>query len=170
MKKKIGVLATIVTTLLLGYGLTAMSLASSDAKVELLASSFQDAEEVDAPVPAEVPTEAQAESPSVVDEGVVIDEPAPEVVLSDPCCPVCCVSCCCCPPPPPTPTIFCLVDPCGCTHQACMNVPACCAGEQPVITWRSGIFGRQIAKLCWTCCGHRSKVVITCLGKVRVRY
>ena len=162
MKKKIGVLATLVTTLLLAYGLTAMSLASSDAKVDLSAFSFQDAEEVDAPVPAD--------SPSVVEEGAAMDEPMPEVVLGDPCCPVCCVSCCCCPPPPPTPTVFCLVDPCGCSHQACINVPACCACEQPVISWRSGIFGRQIANLCWTCCGHRSKVVITCRGKVRVRY
>lgn len=73
----------------------------------------------------------------------------------------------CCPPP--VPTEFCLTDPCGCTHEACIEVPACCCGEQPCIKWRNGILGRQIATLCWECCDFEAKVIITRKGKVRVR-
>ncbi len=85
----------------------------------------------------------------------------------------CCVSCgcvtCCCPPPP-VKTVICLDEPCGCcTHEICVTVPGCCAGHSPTVSWRHGILGRKIATLCWPCCNHRVKVVITAFGKVRVR-
>lgn len=83
-----------------------------------------------------------------------------------------CSSCCntpCCCPPPCVPMKICLVDPCGCPYEACVKVPACCVGQAPQVSWRNGIFGRQIATLCWSCCDHESKVVITGSGKVRVR-
>lgn len=110
------------------------------------------------------------ETPSVMSQEIIVAQPMmmDQPVASD-CCPTCCNSCCCCPPPAPTPTTFCLVDPCGCSHQACINVPACCAGQQPNVCWRSGIFGRQIATVTWDCCGHSVKVIVTCRGKVRVR-
>ncbi len=82
------------------------------------------------------------------------------------CCQVCCMPC----PPPPVEMTFCLQDPCNCcVYEACVCVPACCAGEQPCVTWKQGILGRQIATLCWQCCGHEAKVVVTKHGKVRVR-
>jgi hypothetical protein len=110
------------------------------------------------------------ETPSVMSEGVIVAQPMmiDQPIISD-CCPTCCCSSCCCPPPAPSPTTFCLVDPCGCSHQACINVPACCAGQQPTVCWRSGFLRRQIATVTWDCCGHSVKVVITCRGKVRVR-
>ena len=143
------------------------------------------------PVPADTPTEADipaaaqnetatepapatempamempiSETPSVMTEEIILAQP---LVVSD-YCSVCCCDCCCCPPAAPTPMTFCLVDPCGCSHQACINVPACCAGEQPVICWRKGFLRRQIATLTWTCCGHEVEVVVTCRGKVKVR-
>jgi hypothetical protein len=67
------------------------------------------------------------------------------------------------------PTVFCLQDPCGGSHEACVDVPACCGGEQPCVTWRQGAGKRQIAKLCWERCDHKVKVIITRKGKVRVR-
>ena len=108
----------------------------------------------------------------------VIEQPAIEqpvmeqLVMAAPmvdCCQTCCVTPCCCCPPPPAPMIFCLVDPCGCTHEACINVPACCGDTQPCITWSKGLFGRQFATLCWTCCNHRVEVLVTRRGEVRVR-
>lgn len=86
---------------------------------------------------------------------------------------VCCQQCtrkkCRCPKPAPIEIEFCLVDPCGCSHQACVSVPACCLGEQPEISWRDGVGSRQIATLCWRCCDHQVKVVVNGRGKVRVR-
>jgi hypothetical protein len=172
MKMMIGALAALV----LACGLTAMSVADSDANVGKHFMILQETEQVEAPVPVEAPVQVEApqpgelpvDSPSVLTDGVVIDQPVPEAAFESQCCPVSCVPCCC-PPPAPTPTVFCLVDPCGCSHQACIRVPACCAGEQPVISWRKGIFRRQIATLCWSCCGHKAKVIVTCCGKVRVR-
>ena len=118
-------------------------------------------------VPAEpVPAEAMSvvDTPSVISGEIMMAQPA----MSS-CCSVCCCTCCCCPPPPPTPTVICLVDPCGCSHQVCVNVPACCAGEQPSICWRRGFLKRQIATLTWNCCGHQVEVVVTCFGRVIVR-
>lgn len=87
--------------------------------------------------------------------------------------PACCTSCrtraCRCQPAPFTATVFCLTDPCGRQHEACVEVPACCALEQPTVTWKGGLFGRQVASLCWSCCDHESKVVISRTGKIRVR-
>ncbi len=114
-------------------------------------------------------------------ERVVLQEPAApvpeqstpaEVTLAAPMsssgCDVCCATPCCCPAPC-VPTTFCLVDPCGCSHEACVNVPACCAGEQPNVSWRGGLFGRQTATLCWSCCDFEARVIVTRNGKVRVR-
>ena len=132
----------------------------------------------DAVAPVAVPEEGAIESPSVMMDSIVMGEPmqmAPaggcQTCGVAPCCctppPTCCPTRCC--PPPPTPMVFCLTDPCGCTHEACVKVPACCAGQQPCITWKNGIFGRQIATLCWNCCDHEVKVTVTRRGKVRVR-
>lgn len=85
---------------------------------------------------------------------------------------VCCEPCCdpCCAPPPPAQTVLCLQDPCTCcTYEVCVCLPACCCGEQPCVTWRNGIFGRRVAILCWECCGHSAKVVVTRRGRVIVR-
>lgn len=132
------------------------------------------------PVPQDTP--APQESPSDIPS--VLVEPAPLAppimtpqIMAPPimapaavdCCQSCCVTPCCCPPPRPQRAVFCIVDCNGCSHDACITVPACCAGEQPRISWRRGILGRQIATLCWDCCGHKSKVVITAFGKVRVK-
>lgn len=85
-------------------------------------------------------------------------------------------ACCepvCCPCPAPVPdvsTTICLYDACTCTTaQATLCIPATCCGEQPQITWRSGIFGRRIATLCWPCCGYSADVVVTRQGRVIVR-
>ncbi len=89
----------------------------------------------------------------------------------DRCCKQCCEQTCCCPcPPPPVEMVVCLQDPCGCcTYEACVCVPACCAGQQPCVTWRGALAGRKVATLCWECCGHEVKVVVTRNGVVRVR-
>jgi hypothetical protein len=106
-------------------------------------------------------------------EPVPVQEPAPAavagpVVAGDACCNVCCQPNCCCPPPR-VPTQMCLVDPCGCSHQACVDVPACCAAEAPCVQWRDGVFGRQVATLCWTCCNFEAKVIVRRSGEVKVR-
>ena len=73
---------------------------------------------------------------------------------------------CCCP----VKTTICLEEPnCGCTHEIKVTLPGCCMGEAPVVSWRRGILGRQIATLCWTCCDKRVKVVIPRFGGPRVR-
>lgn len=114
--------------------------------------------------------------PSPVSEEIILQEPAtPEptpiqsvpsevtvVAPVDGCCDPCCSPQC-------VPTTFCLVDPCGCEHEACIRVPACCVGQQPTICWRGGIFGRQVAELCWECCDFEAKVIVTRNGNVRVR-
>lgn len=204
MKLIIGVLAAIALT----YGLTAISIADSDANVgaavsilqeaavvqeaaadvqeaaadvqEGAAGAIQDADaatatqepgQIDSPVPAEGESVMVSPSDLIMNEPIIGYQP----VMASPPCPTCCQSTCCCqnncccPPPGPTPTTFCLVDPCGCSHEACINVPACCAGQQPVICWRNGIFKRQIATLSWECCGYQAQVIVTCRGKVRVR-
>lgn len=85
-------------------------------------------------------------------------------------CGSCCCQPCCCPPPCPVPTTLCLIDPCtGCSYEVCVEVPPCCVGQQPVVSWRDGLFGRRIASLCWTCCDKQAKVTVTRRGKVRVR-
>jgi|GEM_PF-2933967 len=89
------------------------------------------------------------------------------------CCePVCCEPVCC-PCPPPIPDVsktICLYDACTCTtSQATLCIPATCCDEVPQITWRSGIFGRRIATLCWPGCGYKAEVVVTRHGRVIVR-
>ena len=121
------------------------------------------------PSPSDVPV---APTPSAIAPGIVAPGAAP--VFQGPaivgsCCNSCGYVTCCCPPPP-VKTIICLDEPCGCcTHKICVTVPGCCANVSPTVSWRNGIFGRQIATLCWPCCDHRVKVVITAFGKVRVR-
>jgi hypothetical protein len=119
--------------------------------------------------------------PTPTSEPVLLQEPAAplsepstpaEITLAAPMsstsCDAWCVTPCCCPAPC-VPTVFCLVDPCGCSHEACVEVPVCCAGQQPSVCWRDGLFGRQVAMLCWTCCDFEAKVIVTRNGKVRVR-
>lgn len=89
--------------------------------------------------------------------------PAP-VVPQAPCGGCGCATCCC-----PVPMTICLVEPrCGCSHEICVNVPPCCLGEAPQVSWRNGILGRKIAHLCWPCCGKRVKVIIRVLCGPRV--
>ncbi len=83
------------------------------------------------------------------------------------CCRVCCAIRCRCRTPK-VPTDVCLIDPCGCSYKACVDVPACCAGQSPTVAWRDGVGHRQIATLCWNCCDYRAKVVVTGRGKTRV--
>ncbi len=119
---------------------------------------------------ASVQQEASVMDAPSVDPGVAHAAPgtmAPQAVYAapaGPCNTCCCQSCCC-----PVPVRMCLVDPCGCPHEVCVEVPPCCVGQQPVVSWRSGIFGRQIASVCWPCCDKQVKVVVTKHGKVRVR-
>ncbi len=80
-------------------------------------------------------------------------------------CDRCCQNQCCCP----VTLDLCLVEPnCGCRYDICVEVPACCAGEAPQVSWRNGILGRQIAWLCWPCCKKRIKVVIRANGEAKV--
>lgn len=114
--------------------------------------------------------------PSPVSEDVVLQEPAApvpadhavpaEVVMGAPVSGGCCDPCCA---PRCVPTTFCLVDPCGCSHEACVKVPACCVGQQPNICWKDGVLGRQVATLCFECCDFEAKVIVTRNGNVRVR-
>ena len=63
-----------------------------------------------------------------------------------------------------------LIDPSGCVHIACAKVPVCCTNEAPVVSWKCRrLLGRQVATLCWECCDHEVKVIITRRGKVKVR-
>jgi hypothetical protein len=84
-------------------------------------------------------------------------------------CTTCRARTCRCQPDPLTVTVFCLTDPCGRQHEACIEVPACCALEQPTVSWKGNLFGRQVACLCWDCCEYEAKVVISRNGKIRVR-
>lgn len=113
-------------------------------------------------IPAPVPSQTVIEGPSVM------SQPMMAVPVASGCCNSCCATPCCCPPPPVSVT-YCLQDTRCCSHEVNVCVPACCAGEQPCISWRKGIFGRQIATLCWKCCDHQVKVTICRSGKVKVR-
>lgn len=93
----------------------------------------------------------------------------PPVVVHSHRCTTCKHVQCRCRRPAKVATVFCLVDPSGCEHHACINVPACCAGEQPSVSWKGRLFGRQVATLCWACCDKEVKVVVTRRGKVKVR-
>ncbi len=85
-------------------------------------------------------------------------------------CSGCCANDCCrCCPPPSVSVTVCLTDPCGCVHEVCLNVPACCADQAPTVTWRSGAFGRQVANICYACCDTSGRVIITRRGRVIVR-
>ena len=68
-------------------------------------------------------------------------------------------SCCCAPPP--IHTTLCVAPPCGCCcpQEVSVCIPGCCT-EAPTISWRKGIFGRQIGLYTWPCCGHQVKVVV----------
>jgi hypothetical protein len=135
---------------------------------------------VQPPVPGEpqiqqrVPGYFVEPAPSVIMDSQRMYDPMVAAPVASGCCETCCrkASCrkkCRCPKPEPVSMEFCLVDPCGCSHEACIEVPPCCVGEQPEISWRKGVLGRQIATLCWQCCDHEVKVIVTGSGKVRVR-
>jgi hypothetical protein len=108
-------------------------------------------------------------APSVMMEAQPMYHPIVSAPVVSGCCQQCHRKKCRCPKPAAVPMEFCLVDPCGCSHDACVEVPVCCLGEHPEISWRQGVRGRQIATLCWKCCDHQVKVVVTGVGKVRVR-
>lgn len=75
---------------------------------------------------------------------------------------------CCCKPKKVEATV-CLVDLHGCDHEVCIEVPVCCQNEAPTVSWKHRrLLGRQVATLCWDCCDHEVKVVVTRRGKVRV--
>ncbi len=76
---------------------------------------------------------------------------------------------CRCKRTPKTEISFQLIDPTGCIHEACVKVPVCCLDKAPQVTWKDRLFGRQVATLCWECCDHEAKVIVTRKGKVRVR-
>ncbi|MEM9413366.1 MAG: hypothetical protein AAGA30_19815 [Planctomycetota bacterium] len=79
---------------------------------------------------------------------------------------------CCCKPRPRQRCVevnVCLVDPLGCEHEACMEIPVCCLNETPCVEWNKRLLGRKVATLCWECCDHEVKVIITRSGKVKVR-
>ena len=80
-----------------------------------------------------------------------------------------CGKCKCCCKRATQEMTFCLVDPRGCEFTACANVPCCCIDEQPIVTWKRGLVGRMIATICWECCDHEIKVIVTRRGKVKVR-
>lgn len=67
-------------------------------------------------------------------------------------------------------TTLCLTDCNGCEHEVCVRVPCCCVDHAPVVKWRDGILGRQIAIVCWECCDYSVKVIVNAHGCVRVRY
>lgn len=189
MKTTISLVAMLVITFS-AIAITVASDDSSNARVSVLAVSALDSGTVvqDEAVPP-VPTETAVQDPVAPVEPVAQDPVAPvpdetqiaspsdivmdSVVMNPPMsvnsgCQTCCQSQCCCPPAPKRMT-FCLVDPCGCSHEACVCVPGCCLGQEPCITWRNGIFGRQIATMCWKCCGHKVTVIVCRSGKVKVR-
>lgn len=119
------------------------------------------------PAPVEQPV-LQEPAPTVPDQSTPAEvtlAPA-RVVLAPSVAEACCQPCC---TPRCVPTTLCLVDPCGCSHEACVEVPSCCVGQQPEICWRNGALGRQVATLCWSCCDYETKVIVTRNGKVRVR-
>ncbi|MEM7454504.1 MAG: hypothetical protein AAF456_09140 [Planctomycetota bacterium] len=125
--------------------------------------------EVYAPTPLQ-PALPPAYQPPMYSQDVFQDDvlmTAPRTVLSPVYAPeaACCSPCDC----RTVESTVCLVDPCGCTHEACIRVPACCVGQTPQVSWRKGLLGRQIASVCWACCDHEVKVIVTRRGKVRVR-
>jgi hypothetical protein len=163
----------------LAFSFTAMAVAveNDGSAVSVLATSSSKVVLQDEVVPpAPVPTSPEAAAPApvadqTVMEGPIVMDGSAGMMAPGACggCNTCCVTPCRCCPPPPVSMTFCLQDPCCCSHQVDVCVPACCAGEEPCITWRKGILGRQIATMCWKCCGHEVKVTICRSGKVKVR-
>jgi hypothetical protein len=134
------------------------------------------------PQAGQVPTPLLDESapsiqqPYMEDNELILEQsylPAPSVADSYYGSAGCCTGrdcrCCRCCPPPSVATTICLTDPCGCVHEVCLNVPACCADHAPTVTWRSTLFGRHVATLCYDCCDTSGRVIVTRRGKVIVR-
>ena len=189
----------LVAILVMLFSTITMAVANSDSNdgaVSVVASSAFIQDEAVPPTPVEAAVQEPVAPVAPVAQEPVLQEPiapvpaemaiiAPSIMMDSAmmaapvagnCCPTPCPTPCpptCCPTPcqccPPTPTVYCLQDPCGCSHKACVQVPACCAGEEPCITWKKGIFGRQTATLCWKCCGHEVKVLVRRNGAVKVR-
>jgi len=110
-------------------------------------------------------TAPQNQGALLIEDFSSIPVPVPPIAQSNAPCQSChAVSCQC-----PVKVDLVLVEPdCGCSYEVCLTVPACCVGKAPQVTWRNGILGRKIAKLCWTCCDKRVKVVIPAIGGPRV--
>ncbi len=124
--------------------------------------------------PPQIQLQPSVQMPYLPNDQLIIDHNIVQrAMFLQPFVPAVCESCgqrsCRCGPPAPARVVFCLVDPSGCQHQACVSVPACCAGLQPTVSWKKRLLGRQIATLCWDCCDHDVKVVVTRKGEVKVR-
>lgn len=185
MKTKFGLVVTFV------FSLSAIAVAVENSETRdgnsrsVLESSFfvQDDQIPPAPVPessvpvapvpqaADIPAPAPVPMPgqTVMEGPAVMLPPMMAAPVPGMGCNTCCVTPCRCCPPAPKSLTYCLQDPCGCMHEATICVPGCCLGEEPCISWRKGVFGRQIATLCWNCCDHKVTVIVTRKGKVKVR-
>ncbi|MDG1873429.1 MAG: hypothetical protein P8J27_05935 [Mariniblastus sp.] len=169
------ILTTLFTLMAFGFGAIAFASenteTSNTAPISVLVGSQDDTPTPVASAQLDGPTDAPTPvvGDSVIQEPMLVQQPILAAPMSDDCCQPRCRRRCRCCTPPPVPTMFCLEDPCGCPHEACIKVPACCAGEQPCITWRQGLLNRQIATLCWESCDHKVKVIVNGRGKVRVR-
>ena len=134
--------------------------------------------------------ETVLEKPAIVESAPFVEAPLQQapfyaenrLIVSQPliahpttACSTChCVTCCCkkktkVRKPRKRNAKFCLVDPKGCTHEACVKVSECCDGEAPTVNWHKRALGRQVATLCWDCCDEEAKVIVTRRGKVKVR-
>ena len=112
---------------------------------------------------------AQTNAPSVAD--VQPSMTTPPTTMAGNCCDCCHqVVCCCKPLPRCVKTELCITDCNGCPHEICVKIPRCCCNEQPCITWRDGILGRQVACITWECCNYQVEAVVNRFGRAWVRY
>lgn len=70
---------------------------------------------------------------------------------------------------PPVETVLAVPDPeCeSCLVQIPVCIPACCAAEQPKVSYKKGVLGRCHATFVW-CCGYKVDVMFRCRGDVLV--
>lgn len=59
---------------------------------------------------------------------------------------------------------------CGRPVEIPMCVPACCAGQAPIVNHGQGLFGRGVVCIEWPCCGYSARVVFKHNGKIDVNY
>lgn len=95
-------------------------------------------------------------------------QPVPSIVTVTTCT-VCRTAVCRCKSQHPVAARLNLVDPKGCNHGVCLNVPDCCTDGAARVHWKGRLFGRNVAKVSWDCCDHESTVIVKRNGKVKVR-